>query len=250
MKTLLLTLASDQHAGFRFSVQWSNRCLEFGDIDANWLVVDDGEEPCEPLLRDSLCHQIDYIKLPHDNIRGMDSLRRNLVRALKGILEYRCTPDTIVFFLEDDWLRADWYRDALQTFEDHEHLMLLGETQTRYYHVGTRRHHTFRPNGRSALSCTAMRYNHSLIQWLIDRAESDRTIMLDDRLWNKGPLQDHEKLLHPESVYNVGIKGLPGKPGLGMGHRLDAKHPADTDMSLLRQWIGDDVEHFAPYFAG
>ena len=237
MKALLFTMASDQHVGFSFATRYVNRCLLDSEISARWLIVDDGAEPV-PIPLDELRCDVDYVRREPENITGMDSLRRNLRTGLDRMLTYGCDPETVVFFVEDDWLAGDWMTDALKAFSENENLLLFGETGTRYYNVASRRHHTFRPNGRSALACTAMRMHPGIIRWIIDYALPERTIMMDDRLWRKGPIRDCDKILRPESRYCVGIKGLPGKAGLGMGHRFDERHPQDADLTLLKEWVG------------
>jgi len=46
----------------------------------------------------------------------------------------------------------------------------------------------------------------------------------------------------------IGIKGLPGTPGLGIGHRPKSKPGRqwrpDPEMKILRQLIGDDAENY------
>jgi hypothetical protein len=42
----------------------------------------------------------------------------------------------------------------------------------------------------------------------------------------------------------VGIKGLPGRAGLGVGHRPGTGWTPDPDFVRLRSWIGDDVDSY------
>jgi hypothetical protein len=39
-----------------------------------------------------------------------------------------------------------------------------------------------------------------------------------------------------------GIKGLPGRGGIGMGHSRDFNGTHDPDGRILREWIGDDAD--------
>lgn len=41
-------------------------------------------------------------------------------------------------------------------------------------------------------------------------------------------------------VQHVGLKGMPGEPGLGMGHRVDYGTLDFPQMDVLRQWIGKE----------
>lgn len=40
-----------------------------------------------------------------------------------------------------------------------------------------------------------------------------------------------------DSANVVGIKGLPGRPGIGVGHRPDFGDP-DPDGRILAEWLG------------
>lgn len=42
----------------------------------------------------------------------------------------------------------------------------------------------------------------------------------------------------------VGIKGLPGRGGIGMGHRDNFRGTDDPCGALLREWIGEDAEAY------
>jgi hypothetical protein len=42
----------------------------------------------------------------------------------------------------------------------------------------------------------------------------------------------------------IGIKGLPGRKGIGMGHRAEVKMARDPDFSKLKELIGDDYMYY------
>src|SRR5205814_2710696 len=47
------------------------------------------------------------------------------------------------------------------------------------------------------------------------------------------------KLLKDAWKLSIGIKGMPGRGGLGRGHKLEAYKNGDPEGKLLREWIGD-----------
>lgn len=42
----------------------------------------------------------------------------------------------------------------------------------------------------------------------------------------------------------IGIKGLPGRPGIGMGHRMDVKMTKDPEFVKLKELIGEDYKYY------
>lgn len=45
----------------------------------------------------------------------------------------------------------------------------------------------------------------------------------------------------------IGIKGLPGRAGIGIGHRLGPNEKTDHDGTILREWIGDDAARYSGF---
>jgi hypothetical protein len=70
---------------------------------------------------------------------------------------------------------------------------------------------------------------------------------IDYRLW-AGCGAANSELIAVDRV--VGIKGLPGRPGIGVGHRPDERPgqwTADPELTVLREWIGEDVELYREF---
>jgi len=42
----------------------------------------------------------------------------------------------------------------------------------------------------------------------------------------------------------VGIKGLPGRSGIGMGHRAEIRMTPDPEFVKLKELIGDDYMYY------
>ena len=80
----------------------------------------------------------------------------------------------------------------------------------------------------------------SLIPVLIEALESRAWI--DTYLWRKAGTP--EALFGGASV--VGIKGMPGRPGVSQCHRqeADGRWSGDPDLSRLCQWIGADANAY------
>lgn len=260
MNLFLLTASHDQHVGFRHAAGYIKRAVDRvpKSIMCGWIIADDGERAVfddyetwknvdEQVHPDML--SVVTIRRP-PSPSGLQSFIGNM-RELAVTLGQVAGPDDIAAVIEDDWFHADYLRDACAAFQENSHLLLWGETRTRYYRVDNRRYHIFNANGRAALSATVMRaqWGATQIRQWADRSRS--TMMLDDVLWRRAivpvwsPVSRDRQILMPESRYVVGIKGLPGTKGLGIGSDLDERHSLDEGCAVLRQWIGAlDAERY------
>ena len=70
------------------------------------------------------------------------------------------------------------------------------------------------------------------------------TQFIDLGLWRYRGLS--KKLVDTHNV--VGIKGLPGRGGIGMGHRESFNGTFDFSLDLLRSWIGEDCEVYREHY--
>ena len=185
------------------------------------VVSDDGETPANCTLGETHIRR-QRIADPAKSFRG------NLVAGLQAVKH-----DRVLICEDDDHFHPSIIRCAALWLEGK---VLVGEAAARYYNVYTRRYHIFKNDKHACLSGTAFRAE--VIPWLVRTLRELRGFMLDMKLWKEGPVPEDKRLLWPQSESVVGIKGLPGRQGLGVGHRLDTKHPHDADGDVLRQWIG------------
>ena len=65
---------------------------------------------------------------------------------------------------------------------------------------------------------------------------------LDGGLWKRSGIPPEMKLLRPASTICVGIKAVPGRAGMGVGHTLaemrTQPYRFDPSADMLCQWIG------------
>jgi hypothetical protein len=208
-----------------------------------WILVDDGETPARIAGGARPLTHLRRAREP--TATGAQSLCRNLLTALDHLATWPTPPTYILFAEDDDWY-APTYISALLTQLAQPGILLAGDDTQRYYHVGLRRHRTYANKGAS-LCQTGM---HSSL--LPSFAATVRQCLLfgtygvDGHFWAAQP--PATTLLTP-TLTTVGIKGLPGRHGLGVGHRLEIvrKWTPDPELAMLRRWIGDDVAQYAQY---
>ena len=193
-----------------------------------WVVADDGVVPAQ--LTQGQTH---LRRAPSRS--GPESLTGNLIAALAV-----ATGDRLVIIEDDDWYAPEYLAVCEARLRQAE---VIGCPTLRYYHVASRQHVTM-PNIGSALFQTALRRRYR--SWLVSAAEQAalaQTYNVDGRFWQALPT-GVGKLY--DTPLTVGIKGMPGRPGLGIGHRPARDKPwhHDPNGQQLYRWIGDD----APYY--
>jgi len=166
-----------------------------------WVIVDDGPESMEtPTIKD---WEILHIRPKPLWSPGKNTQARNLKEGLKHI------EGTRVIIVEDDDKYASWWlKQCNQWLQIND---LVGEAPSVYRHLdgsekcmGNKKH--------ASLCSTAMK----------GKALEDfkkvlcQTTSLDYKLWQKFK---GNKKIYPYNGGVIGIKGYPGRPGIGVGHK-------------------------------
>lgn len=194
-----------------------------------WIIVDDGPEP-QPVTFQREGWKLVLIRPAPFWQPGQNTQARNLLKGLEAVE----ADAQLVVIEDDDHYHPDYLNAIRQRLRIAE---LVGECKARYYNLSLRRGRQLSNSGHASLCSTAMR-GAALATF---RAACQRAPkFIDLELWKRHPSR------HLFSLGLVtGIKGLPGRGGIGMGHRNDFNGTNDPDLNLLRQWIGDDVELYA-----
>ena len=198
------------------------------DRPVRWIIVDDGEVP-QPITFSRPGWVLEVIRPTPYWKPGMNTQARNLLAGLERVF----ITDRLAIIEDDDRYSDDW----LEVCDRHlEKATLVGETLARYYNVATRQGRQLNNVAHSSLCSTAMR-GRAIDAFRQACKVNQKFIDLD--LWRK-----HRDALLFTGHRVVGIKGMPGRGGIGMGHNERFKGQHDPDGRLLRQWIGDDADWY------
>ena len=136
---------------------------------------------------------------------------------------------------DDDWYGPDWVQVVHDALEKHS---LVGESHARYYNVAQRRARQLDNAQHASLCSTGLR--GPAIEQL--KAVCRPGIQfIDVLLWQS---YGNAGLFRSENV--VGIKGLPGRKGIGIGHDKRFQGTPDKTGKILRSWVGPDVAAYLP----
>lgn len=207
-----------------------------------WIIVDD----CNP-------HTIDGIQNDKENWNiikifpsppwqpGQNTQGRNIAEGINTLLaNYKSEEIEGIFIIEDD----DYYKPIyLERMASRlSGFQAIGEKNTIYYNVFYRTSFTHDNNGHSSLFQTAFTmealliFENCLNQRFIDMAF--RPALSRVNLFNDGNL-------------SIGIKGMPGRYGIGSGHTRLRNMPADNGLNYLISLIGNEnAQLYAGYYGG
>lgn len=229
----LITPTCDQPVGLALCEQFMAR-QTWPVAQAQWIVVDDGETPARLTMGQTHVRRA----RPHD-CPGYQSLAHNLQAALP-----LAQGDIIVVIEHDDYYAPEHLETVLSALMA-PHALIAGDTVQRYYHVGRRCWRQLQNQG-AALCQTAFRRELlPAFDATIRECLGRRSFGIDAAFWRRVPPDRWAVTGHTV----VGIKGLPGRPGLGMGHRPDGRWTADPALVQLRAWIGceADADLYLPF---
>jgi hypothetical protein len=199
-----------------------------------WIIVDD----CDPGSRvPNVRDGIDVIRIRPDwRWRpGTSTQAPSMAAGLEDVPE-----DAVLFILEDDDVYLPGYLDTM--LEAMETLDLAGEVDAQYYNVATSRWRVLPGKFHSSMASTVCKGDALARLRALCNGGPGR--MLDVNLWKQ--FKGNKRLMVTHNV--VGIKGLPGRPGIGVGHR-DRFGVVDTS-DTLRKWAGDYADNYDIFRVG
>ncbi len=188
-----------------------------------WIVVDDGtiEQPIT-FLRQGWT--IESVRPKPFWKTGSNTQARNILACL-GLVK---NENRLVVIEDDDWYSPEYLSVVYENILNFD---LVGESPAAYYNVSTGRGRLCDNDIHSGLCSTAMKGN--AINCFKGMAKINHKF-IDIHLWRM--FKGSKKIIKNTRMV-VGIKGLPGRKGIGVGHRDTFGDPMD-----LRSWIGNDID--------
>ena len=239
---VLITPTGNRQAQFNLCAHFMRRQTYAGDV--TWVIVDD----CQPLTTEGVGvgfkDNWTIIKVhPTPIWQGQNTQTRNLSAGIDAMLEYHKESEIeAIFMIEDD----DYYRPQyLQRMMDQlKGFKVAGEINTIYYNVHYRNHFTNRNTSHVSLFQLAFKpemipifkscYNERFIDYKFFEKLNAQGLMGGVNLFN-------------ESNLAIGIKGMPGRAGIGAGHGRLMNMTPDPALIYLKSQIGEDAHLYEGY---
>jgi len=204
-----------------------------------WVIIDDCQQRTTDFITDDFRENWKIVKqYPQPFWQpGQNTQTRNLQIGMIALTEsYKMTDIEAIFIIEDD----DYYtsRYLEQTVLRLNNYLVAGESFTAYYNVFFRR---YLPNGNSTWSSlfqiafkpsVISNFSHCFGNKLIDICFCQKSGIPFNMI----------NLFHLPIGQNlsIGIKGLPGRAGIGAGHTGQWGSGDDTNWTMLKSLIGEE----------
>jgi hypothetical protein len=228
MKLTLVTATGDRPEAFALCERWMARQTRQPD---EWIVADDGFEP-------TVCTMGQTVLRFEPGLPAYKSLARNVTEAVKA-----GGGDLYIFIEDDECYLPEHLAEQERRIE--AGAMLAGCCIQKYYHLPSRSWRELR-NRCACLCQTAMHADmRENLYAAADLAVRSGHWNIDASLWADRN-QNIPVDLYETPQHVIGMKGLPGRGGIGVGHRPNRNHwNIDThDYAKLREWVGEDLEAY------
>lgn len=192
-----------------------------------WIVVDDF-----PRVPTKCTMGQEVYQGPKEWREGINTQHFNMDEALKHV-----KGDYIFTFEDDDWYAPDYIETMLYFLQK---FPIVGQSHSRYYALKDRMWHDWGNTMQCSLNETAMRTAEMLT--IYEEAVNSGNLFFDIALWQKVRLLNIPFLAFQHIGLVCGMKQLPGKGGIGSGHRRDSelasKFKPDPGFNKLKEWVG------------
>jgi hypothetical protein len=222
---------------FQLCAKWMQRQDYGGSV--LWIIVDDGAQVTTNCIQPGFRENWEIVKVyPKPSWYLNNTQGRNIRAGIDTLLQNENIKQTELIFIieDDDYYRANYLTEMMKLKGKYD---LIGETNTIYYNVQWRQHCDNNNRQHSSLFQTA--FTRDLIPLFITCLNQK---FIDADLWAKAT----NKLLFHAGTLSVGIKGMPGREGIGAGHRRNSYFIFDQSLSYLNQLIGEDAQYYARYY--
>ena len=222
----LITCTGLRPDAFELCKLWMGRQTFRGAVQ--WIVVDDGEWPSKTTQDQTVVRPTPPWRM------GQVTLQRNLREAILLVKS-----DKVLIIEDDDYYAPEYVERMVQRLDE---ASMVAETGTYYYHVRQRRYMDCRNSKHGSLFQTGLR---RAILPKLQALCSTASYFLDLGIWSEVA----DRKLFPPSRLSLGVKGMPGRAGIGMGHREHPNWAPDLELDFLKDYIGGgNAQRYAPYY--
>lgn len=219
----VITPTGDRPLAFALCQKWMANQTRQPD---QWIVVDDGKVPLSGVI------PMQYVRREPKPTDPKHTLVPNLKAAFPLI-----TGNKIIIMEDDEYYAPEYIAEMARRLDSHP---IVGLKDARYYHLPTGGYYQNHNNRHASLAQTAFR--DTLIPGIRELLNETDEPFLDIRLWKKYVPQgnifdDFGRMLY------LGIKGLPGRAGIGGGHRPTSYPRSNIDSinrTVLQKWVPRD----------
>lgn len=231
----IITLTGNRPEAFKLCEKWVTRqtILQSRKLQWEWIVVDD----CWPETRVNFA--LKTIRATPYWKEGDNTFNRNMRLALdfaKG--------NFIAFMEDDDWYHPSYLEIALTHLKGN--VKRFGLNQNTYYNMAHQKWRNLHNRTYCPLAFTVFR--KELIPMFLDCLDVPG-YTADVVFWRKKLLKGQSIRMKDANCFGVGVKGMPGRGGIGAGHKnLETNlWKFDKGLEVARTLFGTDLKDYLPF---
>ena len=233
-----ITLTGDRPLAFGLCFKWMQNQVIKPD---QWIVVDDGKEPIQDTFG------FEYVRREPKINDPKHTMLLNLNEAVSRIQFSK-----ILIIEDDEYYHPNYIKEMSTRLDKYE---IVGIGQSKYYHLPTGGWVSHKNFNHASFAQTGFK-NTVLPE--ISRLLAWQDMFIDAKLWARY-FKDYKQNKYECIMANgrglifseqdtplyCGIKGLPGRSGIGIGHRESIYHAFDDpSRSILRRWIPENYQDY------
>jgi len=232
----LITPTGARPQQIQHCAEWMQKQTYTGEV--TWIIIDDCLPVTTEFIKDDFKENWKIIKVfprpawsPGENTQA-----RNLSAGLAKVDNKK---ENIVFIIEDDDYYKPIYLDKM--IDKMGNYQVIGETNTIYYNPMTRRYCD--NNNKEHASLFQIAFRASMIPTFTNCFKQK---FIDCTFFKM--LDKNQVNLFHDGTLAIGIKGIPGRGGIGAGHSIHFTALFDRDLIVLKSLIGEDAEKYRGYY--
>lgn len=161
--------------------------------------------------------------------KGINTQRPNLDAEIPYV-----HGDYIFTIEDDDWYRADYLEAMVYQLQ---RFPVVGQCFSRYFNIATREYKEWGNYLHCSLAETAFRKSE-LDRF--ERAVNSGDLFIDIAFWRIVNDEGVSCMRFNHQGLACGMKGLPGRMGIGSGHVPDKTFTKDLSFKQLKTWVGEE----------
>lgn len=201
-----------------------------------WVVVDDAVPVTTHCI--SLAFKLDWeIQKIYPASKwklGNNTQARNLLAGTSILDRYEL--EAVFIIEDDDYYSPQYLRIMMEKLQGYD---VAGQTCTVYYNPIYRG--WMRNGNRKHASLFQVAFTPAVLPQFIRTCRMGRKF-IDMNFFRQ--VYDKKINLFDGKDLAIGIKGLPGRGGIGMGHRMEIRMTPDPEFVTLKELIGDDYTYY------
>lgn len=218
----LITATGERPEAFELCEKYIKRQTYKGELQ--WIVVDDGNIPTTCTMGQQ------YITGPKQWRAGLNTQRLNLDEALKYV-----EGDYIFIIEDDDWYSPIYIESYLNLLQ---YYYIVGEGNSKYINIVDRSWKEWKNYQHASLCQTA--FKKEIIPHF-EEAVNSGELFIDIAFWRILLTSRLKPFIFCHQNLCVGIKGMPGRHGIGVGHFPERQEfIKDPGFSELKRLIGEE----------